>query len=138
MPKVKARIRKTKIEGGKLMAAVEFNEKMPNVGEVVTVKWGALRTHSQNALYWAFLDWCIEHGGLKDHGHFDPEALHLDLKAHFLAEKVMEKGQFKAVEEPTTTLLGKAEFGEYLDKVNQFMKDFFGIDTQGFFGEFAA
>lgn len=135
MPKVKARVRSHKIEDGKLLVTLEFNERVPKIAETVTVKWGAVRTHAQNALYWVFLDWLIEHGGLKDQGHFSPEALHIDLKAHFLSEKILTKGQFKAVEEGTTTDLGKLEFSEYMEKVEHFMQEFFGINTLPFWSE---
>ena len=135
MPKVKARVLSLNSHNNRLAAVLEFNEKIPKVGELVTVKWGSNRTLSQNSLYWVFLDWLIEHGGLKDQGHFTPEALHLDLKAHFLAEKVFTRGQFKAIEESTTTTLTKSEFGEYLDKVDKFVQEFFGVDTSGFWAE---
>lgn len=135
MPKVKARVLGSKVEGNRLLATFEMNEKLPKKGELVTVKWGSTRTLSQNALYWAFLSWLIQHGGLKEHGHYSAEALHLDLKAHFLAEKVFTKGQITAAEEATTTDLGKAEFGEYVEKVNQFVCEFFGVDTQPFWAE---
>lgn len=136
MPKVKGRVHQVGMKDGRLMALIECNEKTPRKGETVTLKWGSVRTTSQNALYWKFLTWLIDHGGLKDHGHFDPQALHDNMKAHFLAEKKMEKGQFVAIEEATTTDLGKAEFGEYIEKVNQFMQEFFGIDTAPFWAEY--
>lgn len=135
MPKVKARVRSHNIKDGKLFVTLEFNERVPRISETVTVKWGAVRTHSQNALYWAFLSWLIDHGGLKDHGHFSPEALHEDLKAHFLSEKIMVKGQFVAIEDPSTTDLDKVQFGEYLDKVDKFMQSFFNINTADFWAE---
>lgn len=135
MPRVKAKVRSHKIENGKLMVWLEFNERIPKIAETVTVKWGSTRTLSQNALYWCYLNWLIEHGGLKEHGHFSPDALHIDLKTHFLSEKIMDKGQFKSVEEPSTTELGKAEFSEYMDKVDEFMKDFFNISTADFWAE---
>lgn len=136
MPKIKGRVQDVGLKNGKRVAVIELNEKMPRRGELVTVKWGSTRTLSQNALYWKYLTWLITHGGLRDHGHFDPQALHDNLKAHFLAEKIMEKGQFTAVEDATTTLLGKAEFGEYFDKVNQFMQEFFNVDTAPFWEEY--
>ena len=137
MPKIKGRVSQVGYKDGKLFALIQCNEKAPKKDEIVTVKWGSTRTLAQNALYWKYLNWLIDHGGLKDHGHFDPQALHDNLKVHFLAEKIMDKGEFKAVEEPTTTMLGKTEFGEYFDKVDQFMLEFFDIDTKAFWEEYA-
>jgi hypothetical protein len=132
MPKVQARVRSSKIEDRKLVALLEFNEKAPRAGELVMVNWGSKRTPTQNSLYWVFLNWLVNHGGLKEYGHFSAEAFHLDLKAHFLAEKILDNGQFKAISEPSTTTLGKVEFGEYMDKVNEFVQSFFKIDTAPF------
>jgi len=136
MPRVKGRVIKTKCEDGKFQALIQLNAKLPKEGEIVTVKWGSTRTLSQNSFYWVFLNWLIQHGGLKEQGHFDAQALHMDLKAHFLASKVMSKGQFVAIEEGTTTQLSKVEFGEYMDRVDLFMKEFFEVDTSGFWDEY--
>jgi len=139
MPKVLAKILDTKVdENGWLLARVRFNQKMPNKGENVTVKWGSIRTLSQNSLYWVYLHWLITIGGLSDHGHFSEQALHENLKEHFISEKIFDKGKFKAIEESTTTTMNISEFSEYFDSVDKFMNDFFHIDTSSFWEEYRA
>ena len=135
MPRIKAKVLSFKPESGRFIVTLEFNEKVPRVGDIVNVKWGSTRSREQNALYWAYLSWLINHGGLKDHGHYSEQALHENLKAHFISEKVMDKGQFKAIEEGTTTDLNKSEFSEYFQKVDEFVREFFGISTAAFWKE---
>jgi len=133
MPKIIARVLDTKIdEQGQLIGKLKFNQKLPPKNELVTVKWGATRTLPQNSLYWVYLHWCINDANVQEHGHFSEQALHVDIKTHFLSEKIMHKGQFIEIEEPTTTTLGKAEFSEYMEKVDRFMQNFFGVDTNAF------
>ena len=132
MPKVKAKLIKSWIENRQLMATVQFNMKAPKEGTLFQASWGATRSPSQNALYWTYLKFLIEDAGLKDSGHFSPEALHIDLKAHFLSEKLFDKGEFKAMSEGTTTNLDKDEFAQYLKKVDGFIVSFFEIDTSPF------
>lgn len=138
MPKVKAKVLSSMVdEQGHLIGKVQFNKKMPKRGELFTAKWGSIRSLSQNSLYWVYLTFLIEDAGLKEHGHFDPYALHLDLKNHFLSEKIFTKGKFEAIEETSTTILDKAEFAEYLKKVDEFMQEFFQISTVDFWNTYA-
>lgn len=136
MPRVKSRVMQIVEKNGNKYAILQVNRAIPRKGEIVTLKWGSTRTLPQNSLYWVYLNWLINDAGLKDKGHFTPEALHLDLKAHFLSEKIFDKGKFKAIEEATTTTLTKSEFGEYMDKVDEFIRDFFELDTQPFWEEY--
>ena len=133
MPKVAGKVIASKVdEQGRMLAKIQLNGKLPEAGETLIVKWGSTRSGSQNSLYWVYLNWLISDAGLKDHGHFSADALHLDLKAHLLSEKIFDKGKFKAIEEATTTTLNKVEFGEYFEKVDQFIVEFFGVDTSEF------
>lgn len=137
MPKIKARVLAVKTdEDGRMLAKIQCNGKLPKAGELLTVKWGSVRTLSQNALLWTYYTWLIDHAGMKDNGFFCPEALHASLKAHFLSEKIMSRGEFKAIEEGTTTTLTRSEFGEYVDKIDHFVSEFFEIDTSAFWEEY--
>lgn len=137
MPTVKARVLNSWIdEKGRLIIKAQFNRKAPKKGDFFDAHWGSKRTLCQNSFYFVFLHWCIEHGGLKDHGHFSVQALHEDLKAYFLAEKIFDRGRFKAIEEATTTTLTKSDFSEYMEKVAEFMREWFNLDTEPFFEEY--
>ena len=136
MPKVAGKVLATKLENGQMLAKIVLNGKLPKVGENILVKWGAKRSVAQNALLWVYYTWLIEHGGMKDQGFFCPEALHASLKAHFLADKIMNKGEWKAIEDGSTAVLNKLEFMEYIEKIDHFICDFFGISTADFWDDY--
>lgn len=128
MPRVQARVLETSIEAGHLIAKVQFDKKLPNKGQLITVRWGSNRSLPQNALYWVYLNWLIDVAGLKDQGHFFAECLHDNLKKHLLST-IKSEGIL------TTTDLNKMEFGEYFDRVDKFIQEFFEIDTSPFWEE---
>lgn len=135
MPKVKARVLKTNIDNKELKAVLQFNAKLPKVGDIVTCKWGAARSIQQNKFYWLFLEWILEHGGLKDE-YLSPEELHETLKGRFLSKKVHTKLGFETIIIGSTTELDKVAFGEYIDKIDKAIVAYCGIDTSPFFEEY--
>jgi len=136
MPKIIGKVLSTRIDNGMMFANIQLNGKLPRIGEKVLVKWGAQRSLSQNSLYWVYLNWLINHAGLKDQGHFSVEALHINLKTHLLAEKIFDRGKFKAIEEATTVTLNKVEFTEYLHRVDEVVQETFKVDTNGFWEDY--
>jgi len=114
-----AKVLKIGQKDGMLLVLLQINERQPEPGTIVSVQWGKKRTTNQNSLYWQFLTWCIEEGGLKEHGHFFPDVLHENLKQHLVKESTSDM---------TTT-----EFNDYFEKVKMFMKEFFEVDVDSFF-----
>ena len=126
MPKITGQVYKNLQKDGKFYCVIRVDGKMPNLREYVSLKWGAVRSLDQNALYWAFLGFLLS-AGLKDE-YGTTEELHESLKAAFLSKK-NELGLLKI---GSTTELGKSEFGDYLDKINLAMAEMCGIDTSEF------
>ena len=138
MQTIKAKVLDSKVdEKGRLLAILQCNRRLPKKNEYVELRWGKKRSLEQNSLYWVYLNWLIDEAGLKEYGHFNPMALHVDLKEYFLAKKVYDKGELKSIEEATTTSLNKIEFGEYLKSVEDFMYEFFEISSAPFWKTYA-
>lgn len=75
-----------------------------------------LRTLSQNALYWVFLEQiCYETGN-------EADDLHEFFKSRLLPKKLItihgKKGDYDIERVKSTTELTKLEFGEYMDKIS--------------------
>ena len=95
-----------------------------------------VRTLKQNAMYWAFLSWCISPfgGDLQSLGHFSVDALHENIKEWLMAT---HKRDFNIDGKFTTTELDKKQFAEFFNLVNQeLMVDILEIDTSGFWVEY--
>jgi len=136
MPKIAGKVLATKVDHDGKFIKVQMNGKIPAIGTPIMVKWGSTRTRQQNSFLWLYYTWLIEHGGMKDNGFFCPEALHESMKAHFLSEKKLTKGQWVAIEEGSSTVLTKSEFGEFMDKIDRFICGFFEISTADFWQDY--
>jgi len=119
----------------KNIATIELDSLKLKQGDKVSIRVGYPRTPQQNRLYWAYLNYMIDECDLKDKGFFCAQALHESLKAYFLTEKIMDAGEFKNLSEKSTTDLSKKAFMAYLEKVDAFISDFFGVDTSQFWQE---
>lgn len=126
MPKLRAKVVQEIEKKGKIYTVLRVDGKAPKVGEMLSIKWGKNRSNSQNAFYWTFLQWLLD-AGLKEE-YVTTDELHESLKAAFLS-KTNSLGLLKI---GSTTELGKAEFGEYMDKVNLAMIENCGINTAPF------
>jgi len=119
------------------LAKIELNIDNMKPGQEISGTIGKRRSVSQNALYWSYLTHLIENCRLKDQGFFCPEALHESLKAYFLSEKELVDGKFKVLFTGSTTDLTKLEMVEYLQKVDDFVTEFFHVNTHKFWEEYS-
>ena len=110
------------------------NFKMSQVVNVSGRK--QVRTLKQNAMYWAFLSWCINPfgGDLQSSGHFSVDALHENIKEWIVAT---HRHQFNIDSKFTTTELDKKQFAEFFDIVNlELMVEILERDTSEFWVEY--
>jgi len=130
--RIKARVLKVK----DMQVLMECNGKTPKVGDIVTLRWGKVRSNSQNSIYWCWLTWVIENGG-QDQGYMDTEELHEVLKARFLSKRIEAKGGIKTIKVGSTTELSTDEFVAYMDKCEHTVLEYLGISSAGFYAEYA-
>ena len=132
-----ARVLETKItHDGKFMAELQFNRKMPKVGELIKCKWGRVRSLKQNSIYWLLLSWYIEEGGMQDMGYMTKEDIHEAMKGRFLMKMETDKNGIKYYKECSTTELTVDEFMEYIDKVEKTIQEYCNISAAGFRQEY--
>lgn len=135
--KSRAKVLDSSIDNGRYISILEFNLRQPKKGDEVVVKWGKSRSTSQNSLYWKYLDWLLNDGGMKDLGYIDTEELHEAFKGRFLAKREEAKGGFKIISLRSTTDLTVDEFMEYMDKIDDMANSFLGINTHSFWKEYS-
>lgn len=112
---------------------VKMNEKAPEIGDYIEVKWGKTRSLDQNSFYWKYLDWVIQDGGLEG---YDREELHDAFKRRFLVKKEFTAGKIKLYSYKSTSDLTISEFAEYFDRVDNVVNDVLGINTAPFHAEY--
>ena len=134
MPKIRARVLDTKIEGKEFLAKLSFNGKLPRKDEYITCQWGAKRSDLQNSFYWLYLTFLFEDCNLKEEYNTIDE-LHETLKATFLSKRIFKDG-LELIQVGSTTKLDKVAFGEYLEKINKAMVESLHLNTAPFFEEY--
>lgn len=133
--KVTAKVLATKIDGDKMLAKLQCNGKLPKTGDYVTLKWGKVRSTTQNALYWVLLQWYLDNG-LQDHGYMTTDELHESLKGALLAREVIDRGGFRKTIIKSTTELTKDEFVDYMSKCEALIHEYLGISAEPFWAEY--
>lgn len=131
MPKKPATVRAI----NKNIVTLEMDPGKLRVGEIVNVKWGAVRSATQNSLYWCFLEWLIEEGGMKDQGYFFKEELHRAFKGRLLT-KTVSTGKWDTVEIKSTTELSTDEFVAYMEKIDALLTEYCDINTAPFWAQY--
>jgi len=111
--------------------------KLPKEGTVVNISWGKIRSIKQNNLYWQFLTWLIEEGGMKEQGYMFPEELHESLKGRLLSTIVTSKAGFDTRVIKSTTDLTADEFLSYIEKCEHLLKEYCGVSAREFWTEYA-
>ena len=119
-----------------MLCLLQFNGKMPNVGETVSCKWGKVRSLSANALYWLYLEFLIEDCNLKEQ-YLDAEELHEAMKMRFLSRQVTIGKGFDTFKIQSTTTLDSTSFTEYIDKIDKAVTEYLGCNTHEFWQTYA-
>lgn len=89
--------------------------------EVEVRQYRVKRSGAQNRLLWAIYTEMAEHTG------HTPEEIHMALKLKFLARQVVTVGHEEVTIPGSTTKLDVAEFSDYLEQVQAFAAQEFGI-----------
>jgi hypothetical protein len=134
MPKIAGKVLAVAIVNGKMLMKAQLNGRLPKVGDNIVVKFGKVRSNSQNALYWLYLTFLFNDCNLKEE-YNTVEELHETLKATFLSKKVFHSG-LEFVHVKSTTTLDKLAFGEYLKQIDNAMVEYEHCNTAPFWQEY--
>lgn len=110
---------------------IELHESMFSIGDTVKIHSKYIRSTPQNALYWAFLEWCFKICPALKKLYGSPEGLHEVLKKMFLDKKIFLAGTVW-LEKGSTAELEPGEFSRYLDYVELWIIENHGVDTSEF------
>ena len=131
--KVAAKVLQTQVmDDGRYLATLQFNGKLPPIGESLTIKWGKGRTLAQNKRMWKYFTFVLDNCGLKDE-YLTTYDLHETLKKRLLCRKVMSKGGFYIMEIGSTTEFTTDEMNDYILKCDKVLTEYHHINTSQFF-----
>ena len=135
--RIRARVIANKIDEGQMFTKLQCEGRFPPVGKSVIIQFGGQRSGSQNNFYWLFLTFLYEDCSLKDE-YASVEELHDTFKATFLSKRIVSPEGKEMIKTGSTTKLDKLAFGEYIEKINRAMAEFYQIDTSEFWREYEA
>ncbi len=133
MPKVSGTVLGVAIIEGKMLMKAELNGRLPKKGDLITVRFGKVRSNEQNSLYWLYLTFLLNDADLKSE-YLTIEELHEMLKATFLSKRVFH-GKKEFIHVGSTTTLDKHAFGEYMERIDKAMTEYHHISTAAFWEE---
>jgi hypothetical protein len=134
MPKIAGKVLAVAIVNGKMLMKAQLNGRLPKVGDNILVKFGKVRSNSQNALYWLYLQFLWSDCDLRSE-YNTVEDLHEAMKATFLSKRVFHGG-LEFIHVKSTTELDKLTFGEYIKQIDNAMVEYEHCNTAPFWQEY--
>jgi hypothetical protein len=103
--------------------------ELPDGGYELKIVKKNRRSLSQNAYYWSAVVPLVREG-LQDLGHdLTLEETHDFLKGRFNAKEIINTDTGEVISVPrSTTELNKTQFGEYIEKIQQFSIEYLGVN----------
>lgn len=117
------------ITGQELMPEQVYSRFGEKQVKIIIARHGSTRSSAQNRYYWGVII-SIIHAELQNLGNeVSVEETHQWLKHRFLPQRVLSNTDGEAIGDypPSTTLLTKSDFGEYIDDIRAFASDSMGL-----------